>query len=220
MYSLPPSMELKFKFYLNILPVMEQCMMYIGFIVGTILILITTYILTFKIMFKSYNKKNPNVNFRTNIWIEREKRNKMSKDDIYAPCEVPLSDTDSDQAFDTKPMFVKSQSERLKELGHRLSGKVYDVRGKFELAHSKHSKANDRKNSLINPEESQDETNEAFKSDTSESDNEVNTKYREVKQTDSEEDYKYLEVLDDGSEFDDYDSRKDNSKKDLRIRIE
>lgn len=144
----------------------------------------------------------------------------MNKDDIYAPCEVPLSDTDSDQAFDTKPMFVKSQSERLKELGHRLSGKVYDVRGKFELAHSKHSKANDRKNSLINPEESQDETNEAFKSDTSESDNEVNTKYREVKQTDSEEDYKYLEVLDDGSEFDDYDSRKDNSKKDLRIRIE
>ncbi|CAH2211079.1 jg12319 [Pararge aegeria aegeria] len=221
MYTLPPSLEFKFKFYLNILPVVEQCWMYISFIAGTILILITSYILTFKVMFKSYPKKNHNISFRPNLWMEREKKDKVdTRGDIYAPCEVPLSDTDSDQTFDTKHSFIKNQSNKIKEMGHRLSDKVHDVKGKFELTHSKHSsKHNDRKNSLINPEESQDETNEAFKSDSSGS--EYDTKrYREVKQSDSEDDCKYLEVLDDGSEFDNVNYRRGNCKSESYINIE
>ncbi|XP_023936964.1 lysosome membrane protein 2 isoform X2 [Bicyclus anynana] len=220
MYTLPPPLELKFKMYLNILPVAEQCWMYISFIAGTILILVTSYILTFKIMFKSYSKKNT-INFRPSIWVEREKNNKVNnRGDIYAPCELPLSDTDSDQTFDTKTTFMKTQSDKIKELGRRLSDRVHDVKGKFELGHSKQTaKHNDRKNSLINPDESQDETNEAFKSDSSESDSDTKT-YRFVKQSDSEDNCKYLEVLDDGSEFDDADRRRKNSKNELYIHIE
>ncbi|XP_034827680.1 lysosome membrane protein 2-like isoform X1 [Maniola hyperantus] len=216
MYTLPPNLELKFKLYLNILPVVEQCWMYISFIAGTILILITTYILTFKIMFKSYAKKNQNINFRPRLWVERERKNNgNSKGDIYTPCEVPLSDTDSDQTYDTKSTFLKTQSDKIKELGHRLGDKVH----KFELTHSKHNKKqSDRKNSLITPEESQDETNEAFKSDSSESDSYTN-RYREVKQSDSEDDCKYLEVLDDGAEFDDKNYRRDR-KNEMFVHIE
>ncbi|CAH2101746.1 unnamed protein product [Euphydryas editha] len=205
MSELPTSMDRKFKFYLNILPVAVDVLMYLSFIVGIILILVTTYILTFEIMFKSYSEKNHNT--RTNLWMEREKRNnsKSNNDKIYVPCEIPLSDSDSDQKIEeTKPTFMKIQSDRLKELGHKLSDKVYgsvgNIRGRFDdLTHG-----NDRKNSLINPEESRDGTNEAYRSDSGESDKEID-RYQEIKQTDTDDDCKYLEVIDDGSEFDESD---------------
>lgn len=210
MSTLPTSMDIKFKFYLNILPVAEQVLMYLSFVAGTILILVTTYILTFEIMFKSYGENKHNMG--TNLWLDREKRckTKSNNDNIYAACEIPLSDTDSDQKIEeTKPTFMKSQSERLKELGHRLSdkfhGSVGNIRGRFDdLTHVK-----DRKNSLITPEESRDGNNDAYKTDSSESDKEYD-RYQEVKQTDTDDDCRYLEVIDDGSEFD---SDSDRTKK-------
>ncbi|XP_047542483.1 scavenger receptor class B member 1-like isoform X1 [Vanessa atalanta] len=227
MSSLPSSMEQKFKFYLNIFPLVEQVLMYLSFVAGTILILVTTYILTFEIMFKSFGeKKHSNINIRRNIWMNRDKKSKgkaNEKDGIYVPCDVPLSDTDSDLKFEeARPTFIKSHSDRIKEFGHKLSDRVYDsvenVRGMFDdLTHVR----SDRKNSLIPPEESQEGNNEAYKSDSGESDKEYD-KYREIKRTDSDDDSKYLEVVDDGSEFDESyneDRSKHSNKNELYIHI-
>ncbi|XP_045508630.1 scavenger receptor class B member 1-like isoform X1 [Colias croceus] len=170
MHNLPPSMEMRFKMYLNILPVVERVIMYLTFISGAILIFVTIYILTFKIMFKSY-KKN---------WSD-EKRNMK---DIYAPCEIPLNDTESDSPdskYEIRPF--KSHSDRIKELSQKLSDKVYDTVRIFE----------DRKNSLIVPEVST-ETNDAFRSESD----------SDMREKESDDDCKYLEIIDDGSGFDDY----------------
>lgn len=196
MYTLPKSMEIKFRFYINILPIVETVLMYLSFIAGTILILVTSYILTFKIMFKNYNKNN----FKSNVWLDKNKHTnkQINKDGVYSPCEIPLSsDTENEKFNDRlidsenddsnnegeKEKFINT--DKIKEFTHKL----------FDF---------DRKNSLINKHETNDETNEAYKSDSSESDKNGKSEY--------------LEVLDDGSDFDYYDDR--SKHKDLHINIE
>ncbi|XP_013146636.1 PREDICTED: scavenger receptor class B member 1-like isoform X2 [Papilio polytes] len=207
MYSLTPSLEQRFNLYLNVLPVVEKCAMYVCFVLGAALIFITTYILTFKIMFKSYkNNQNRkcNFNFKTNLWFNQEKTNNKNvcRDSVYAPCEIPLNDTESDssdpQFEDKKPSFIKTHSEKIKELGNKLSDKVHgsvgNVKGTIKDEISQVKKAmNERKNSLISPD--------SERSDSGEDDDNY-AHYKPVNQSDSDEDCKYLEVIDDGAEFD------------------
>ncbi|XP_068621730.1 scavenger receptor class B member 1-like [Battus philenor] len=198
LYSLTPSLEQRFKLYLNILPVVEQSAMYICFVIGIALILMTSYILTFKIMFKSYNNENRkcNFNFKSNLWFDQEKKKRCNgRNSVYAPCEIPLNDTESDNR-EHKQSFIKTHSDRIKELSNKLSDRVADsVEGvrhsiKDELTHMRNA-INDRKNSLIT----------ADKSDSGE-DNGTYKDYKAVNQTDSDDECGYLEVVDDGSEFD------------------
>ncbi|CAK1592881.1 unnamed protein product [Parnassius mnemosyne] len=205
MYSLTPSLESRFKLYLNILPVVEKCTMYICFVVAAFLILMTTYILTFKIMFRTYNGRNRkcNFNFKTEFLFdqERPKSRKNDNDSVYAPCEIPLNDSESEnfeEKEEKRPSIIKTHSEKIKELSTKLSDKVQDsvvsvkITLKDELTQVKNA-INIRKNSLLSPE--------ADKSDSGE-DNDNYKDYKAVNQTDSDEDFKYLEVIDDGSEFD------------------
>ncbi|KAJ2943334.1 hypothetical protein O0L34_g12141 [Tuta absoluta] len=212
MYGLPASMESRFKLYLNILPMVEQGGMYLLFISGALFIVLSIYRLTFQVMFKSFDSKNKNRNFplSTDYWMDREKNN---KDGVYAACEIPLSDSDSDPQFDEKPplfnddrrpSLLKTQTDKLKELSHRLSDKVYDSVGSLkdrvrDITHARHIFASERKDSLLNKEALESLSNDGFKSDSSDNENDGN--YRAVRQTDSEDDCKYLEVLDDGSDF-------------------
>ncbi|XP_049883746.1 scavenger receptor class B member 1-like isoform X2 [Pectinophora gossypiella] len=214
MYSLPPSMESRFKLYLNILPIVEQVAMYLLFVAGAVLILLTVYRLTFKIMFKTFDSKKQRNFVIGDLWIDREKN--ANKDGVYSPCEIPLSETeDSDQLYDNerpplfdderRPSLLKTHSDKIKELSHRLSDKVYDSVGSIkdkvrEITHAKHifSERSDSQ-SLINRDESQ--ANEAYKSDSSDTEKDYNGSYLAVRQSDSDDDCKYLEILDDGSEF-------------------
>lgn len=185
MYTLPPSMEQRFKLYLNILPVAEQAIMYISFISGTLLTLITIYILTFKIMFKSKDPWSGNDKLKSNLWSDgKNNRN------VYSPCEIPL-DTDSED--DTK----NSIGGTIRVLGTKLSDKVYDTVGSV-----KDKVANNVRNMFDVVIES-----DSSKSDTSEE----NFDYKTVKQSDSDDDCKYLEVIDDGMDFD-VSFNKDKSK--------
>ncbi|XP_028172674.1 lysosome membrane protein 2-like [Ostrinia furnacalis] len=219
MYSLTPSLEDRFKLYLNILPVVEKVSMYLLFATGVCLILTTVYILTFKVMFKTFDqkKKQRNIVIGTDMWVEKEVKGKKNKDSIYAPCEIPLDDTESDNSdpqFDPerRPSLLKTHGDRIKELSHKLSDKMYDSVGSMrdrvrdEITHVKNI-FGDRKNSLIN----ESNANDAYKSDSGEDEK---FGYAAVGQTDSEDDCKYLEVLDDGSEFDKQtnDDRTDRSK--------
>ncbi|XP_075988798.1 scavenger receptor class B member 1-like isoform X1 [Anticarsia gemmatalis] len=162
MYSLPPSMQQRFSLYLNILPIVEQGAMYALFVTGALFILTTVYILTFKVMFRKSRDFND--------WKE--------KDGIYAPCEVPLSDTDTD---DNGKSLIKYHSEKIKDLSSKFSDKMYDtvgsVKGKVvdEINHVKHA---------FDKKDCKDEKG-----------------YAVVKQSDSEDDCKYLEVIDDGSDL-------------------
>ncbi|CAH0602037.1 unnamed protein product [Chrysodeixis includens] len=175
MHALPPSLKQRFNLYLNILPIVEQGAMYLLFITGAIFILSTVYILTFKVMFRKPQDFN--------TWRE--------KDQIYAPCEIPLSDTDTES--DNKHSVLKIHSEKLKDLSAKLSDKMYDTVGSVkdkvveELNHVKH--VFERRESKLT-----DLGHDGFKSD---SDN----GYSAIKQSDSEDDYKYLEILDDGSDL-------------------
>lgn len=145
--------------------------MYLSFISGAILIFVTVYILTFKIMFKSYRYKKS--------WSDKDKMK-----DIYVPCEMPLESDDNEK--ETKS-FIKIPSDRLKELGHKISDKVgtriFDTH---------------RKNSLIVPESS--EINDAYRSesDSRESDDDRRESDDNVR---GDGTCKYLEIIDDGSEF-------------------
>lgn len=96
MFSLPPNLEQRFQLYINILPVAEQAAMYILFITGTVLILLTIYILTFKVMFKTLDE-----NFVKEMWPSKESQR---VDNIYAPCEIPLNsyEVNSEKAFGIK----------------------------------------------------------------------------------------------------------------------
>lgn len=214
MFALPPSMEQRFQLYLNILPAVEQGAMYLLFTTGAILIIITIYRLTFKIMFKSFDSnKKRNIIIGTDLWIEQNKSKKY-KDSVYVPCEIPLSETDTDYNTDydpqidneKRPTIYKTHSDRLKELSSRLSDKVYDSVGSIkdkvrDIAHVKSIFKNEQSTSLIQKNESQ--SNEAYKSDSSDSEKEYKGNYEPVRQSDSDDDCKYLEVLDDGCEFDD-----------------
>nr|QRG28739.1 scavenger receptor class B member 1 [Antheraea pernyi] len=82
MYQLPPSLENRFKMYLNVLPVVEQVAMYALFVVGALLVTFTIYIVTFKVMFK-FDK-----NMHKGIWL-----NKCGSK-IYSQCEIPMTDAD------------------------------------------------------------------------------------------------------------------------------
>ncbi|XP_045529343.1 scavenger receptor class B member 1-like [Pieris brassicae] len=172
MFRLPSSMEMRFKMYLNILPIVEKSIMYLSFITGTILIFVTVYILTFKIMFKSYKHKKH--------WSNKDKMK-----DIYLPCEVPL---DSDDNEKESKSFIKIPSDRLKELGHKISDKVgtriFD---------------SERKSSLIVPECS--EVNDAYRSESDgrESDDDRRESDDNIR---GDGTCKYLEIIDDGSDFD------------------
>lgn len=209
-------MEQRFRLYLNILPVVEQGAMYLLFIAGAILITITIYRLTFKIMFKSLeskkSKKDNNFVIGTDLWIDRRK-NKKDNDSVYVPCEIPLSatetdyNTDYDRQFEIerRPSALKTHSDRLKELSHRLSDKVYDSVGSIkdkvrEITHVKNIFKDEHRDSLVVNDTNESQTNEAFKSDSSDSEKEYQG-YKAVQQSDSDDDCKYLEVLDDGSEF-------------------
>ncbi|XP_053622044.1 scavenger receptor class B member 1-like isoform X1 [Plodia interpunctella] len=220
MYSLTPSLEHRFNLYLNVLPIVEQGAMYILFISAACLILSSVYILTFKVMFKTVanKKKQRNIVIGNDMWIEKEKKN---RDNIYAPCEIPLNDTesDSDPQFDQerRPSLLKTHSDRIKELSHKLGDKVYDSVGtvkdlvRDEIIHVKNI-FSDRRNSVKN-----EETNDAYKSDSG--DDERDYGYKTVRQTDSDDDCKYLEVIDDGSGFEDeqkhFDSKMCNQLKRL-----
>lgn len=204
MYSLPKSLEDRFNIYLNILPFVERGAMYVLFSVGSILIFLTVYRLAFKVMFKNFDgaKKQRNCI----IGSKQIKDTKKVHKDIYAPCEIALNDTESDNSdpqFDEerRPSFFKTHSDRLRELGHRLGDKVYDSVGsvKVKVNDVLHVQKvfNDRKNSLINKDESV--ANDGFKSDSGD---ERACSYEAVRQSDSEDDCRYLEVLDDGSGFD------------------
>lgn len=231
MFALPPSMEQRFQLYLNILPAVEQGAMYLLFIIGAILIIITVYRLTFKIMFKSFDsKKNRNFIIGTDLWIDRNK-NKKDKDSVYVPCEIPLSETDTDYNTDyspqndvvKRPPLYKTHSERFKELSYRLSDKVYDSVGSLkdkvrEITHVKNIfKEDEQRDSLISKNES--ESNEAYKSDSSDSEKECKGIYQAVGQSDSDDDCKYLEVMDDGYGFNNsvkhYQTERENNLKNL-----
>ncbi|XP_048003958.1 scavenger receptor class B member 1-like isoform X1 [Leguminivora glycinivorella] len=204
MYSLPKSLEDRFRIYLNVLPLVEQGALYVLFLSGSLLILLSIYRLAFKIMFKTFDGKKKQRNY---IIASNQKDRAKKHENIYAPCEIALNDTESDNSdpqFDEerRPSFFKTHSDRLKELSHRLSDKVYDSVGSVkdrvtEIIHVQKVFDN-RKNSLINKDESL--TNDGFKSDSSGDERTGN--YEAVRQSDSEDDYRYLEVLDDGSEFD------------------
>lgn len=174
MYELPPSMEQRFKLYLNILPVAEQAIMYLAFITGSLLTLITIYILTFKVMFKSNDPWGDN---ESKMWSD----NNCNKN-VYAPCEMPL-DTDSDDDFVKASNF----GDKMKDLSIKLTDKVYDTVGSV-----KEKVAENVRNIFDIVIES-----DGTKSDTSEE----NFDYREVKQSDSDDDCKYLEVMDDGMDL-------------------
>ncbi|CAH0712826.1 unnamed protein product, partial [Brenthis ino] len=197
MYTLPTSMEIKFRFYLNVLPIIEKGLMYLSFIAGTVLILVTSYILTFKVMFKNYDKNN----FKSNVWLDKGKhvnKHVINKDGVYTPCEMPLSsdtenekaderliESENDESNNEKEKESFFNTDRIKEFTHKL----FDV---------------DRRDSLINTDKTNDETNEAYKSDSSDS----------GKIGKSE----YLEVLDDGSDFDYYVDR--SKQRDAYIDVE
>ncbi|KAG7295692.1 hypothetical protein JYU34_021976 [Plutella xylostella] len=230
MYSLPESMETRFKLYLNILPVVEQACMYIFFILGVFFILLTVYRLAFNVMFKSFDKskKQRNIIIGTDLWFEKENnaKHKSEKDEIYTPCEIPLGDdSESDENLQLhydgrRPSgFIKIHGDRIKELSHKLGDRVYDSIGSVkdkvrdELTHVKHifQDVSSRKNSLI-PATHETASNDAYKDDSnSESEMKSNNQqiYSRVAQSDSEDDFKYLdiEVVDDGSGFDDLTAR-------------
>lgn len=164
MYKLPPTLQQRFSLYLNVLPVVEQTAMYALFVTGAVFILTTVYMLTFQVMFRK----------------PRDFENWKEKDGVYAPCEVPLSDTDTD--VENNKSLLKFHSEKIKDFSARLSDRVYDtvgsVKGKMvgELNNVKH--VFDKKDNKPNDQS-----------------------YAEVKQSDSEDDCKYLEILDDGSDL-------------------
>lgn len=192
-------MEIKFRFYINILPVIEKVLMYLSFISGAVLILVTSYILTFKIMFKNYNKNN----FKSNVWLDKNKHaNKhTNKDDVYMPCEIPLSSDNENEKFNDR--LIESENDDSNNEGEKE--KFINTDKLREFTHKLFDF--DRKNSLINnshTQETNDETNEAYKSDSSESDRNGKSEY--------------LEVLDDGSDFDYYDDR--SKHKELHLNIE
>ncbi|RVE46258.1 hypothetical protein evm_009082 [Chilo suppressalis] len=215
MYSLTPSLEQRFKLYLNILPVVEKVAMYLLFLTGASLILTTVYILTFKIMFKTFDqKKQRNIAIGTEVWLEKEGKRK-SRDNIA--CDIPLNDSESDTSDpqfdpDRRPSLLKIHGDRIKVLSHKLSDRMYDsvgsVRDKVrdEFTHVKHI-FNEKRNSLINESKS----NDAYKSDSGEDDEENG--YAAVGQSDSDDECKYLEVVDDGSVFDRNAPYKQNNKR-------
>lgn len=216
MYALPDSLESRFKLYLNILPFVVEGAMYLFFIVGVILILLTVYRLTFKVLFKSLDKtkkKHRNIIIGTDLWIEKENKSQRDKDNVYTACEMPLSDDSSDepQHYDGRPASAirKSHGDRIKELTHRLSDKVYDSIGSVkgivkDYTHVKNIFKDERKGSLLPPNNDESITNEAYKSDSCDDCEEKrNDVYEAVRQTDSEDEFRYLEIVDDGCGFDD-----------------
>lgn len=194
MYELPPSMEQRFKLYLNILPVVEQAAMYGLFICGVVLVLSTIYFLTFKVMFRSFNTDCEH-------WSEKKTK------DIYAPCETAIdsSDTDEDLKFENEKRG--SIFGDLKVLSNRITDKVYDTVG------SVRDKVNDMHvGDVFNKRASlAEEKNEGFKSDSSS--DEKGFGYKVVTQNDSDDDYRYLEVVDDGIDFETPLDRRDESGK-------
>lgn len=122
-------------------------------------------------MFKSYKQKKP--------WSDKSN----IEDNIYVPCEIPL---DSDDNEKESKSFIRIPSQRIKELGHKISDKVGNRIFDSE-----------RKNSLIVPECS--EINDAYRSET---DSDRRESDDDRRASDDGQDCKYLEIIDDGSEFD------------------
>ncbi|XP_073965150.1 scavenger receptor class B member 1-like [Choristoneura fumiferana] len=221
MYSLPKSLEDRFNMYLNILPIVEKGALYLFFPIGAALILLSVYRLAFKVMFKTFDGKKKQRNCI--IASKQMKDVKKVQKDIYAPCEIALNDTESDNSdpqFDEerRPSFFKTHSDRLRELSHRLGDRVYDsvgsVKDKVHDVLHVQKVFNDRKNSLITKDDSV--ANDGFKSDSGD---ERTGSYEAVRQSDSEDDCRYLEVVDDGSGFDgptkNYESRRGSTLKGL-----
>ncbi|KOB64394.1 Uncharacterized protein OBRU01_24345, partial [Operophtera brumata] len=177
MYGLPPSMEQRFQLYLNILPVVEQAIMYFAFLTGSLLTLVTIYILTFKIMFKSIKHKD--------LWSDNNQNNM----DVYVPCEIPLDIDSDDDILKEKSNF----GDKMRDLSIKLTDKVYDTVGsvKDRVAVNVRGIFDRHSDIVIESDGSKSETSEENDFD-----------YKEVKQSDSEDDCKYLEVIDDGMDLD------------------
>lgn len=170
-------MEQRFQLYLNILPVVEQAIMYFAFLSGSILTLITIYILTFKIMFKSIEHND--------LWSDNGKNNR----DVYVPCEIPI-DTDTD---DDIAKGKSNFGDKMRDLSIKITDKVYDTVGSVKDRVAVNVRGIFDRDCDIVIE------SDASKSDSGE-DNDFD--YKEVKQSDSEDDCKYLEVMDDGLDLD------------------
>ncbi|CAH2056127.1 unnamed protein product, partial [Iphiclides podalirius] len=181
MYTLTPSLMQRFGLYLNVLPVVEKCAMYICFAIGAILILMTTYIVTFKIMFKSYdgNGRKCNFNFKSAHWIEQGKPGRTGRGTVYAPCEIPLTDSDS-----TDPCLQDacSTQSRIKELGSLLPDKVQGSVDSVKALRADRTKTPSRKDSLIESDSGESSAGVASENDDA---------YKSG-------DCRYLEVVDDG----------------------
>ncbi|XP_041970345.1 scavenger receptor class B member 1-like isoform X2 [Aricia agestis] len=183
--SLAPSMETKCTLYLNALPILESAILYGSLVTGVLFVLLSAYISTFRVVLRTPRDRQNRFNFKTNIWMDDEKSSmQRNKDDIYAPCEIPLSGTESENSdeYTAKSTFIKAQSDKIREFGQKLTGKMHGIGGA--------KLAGDRKNSLIYPDDSLDETNDAYRSDSGDDSD------RERRR-----DTAYLQVVDDGSEF-------------------
>lgn len=238
MYTLPETLESRFKLYLNVLPFVEQGAMYLFFIIGVILILLTVYRLTFKVLFKTLDKstkKQRNIIIGTDLWIEKErniKNQRTDKDHVYTACEIPLSDdnTETDESQETvarrQSGFIKSHGDRIKELSYRLSDKVYDSIGSVkdkvkDYTHVKNIFKDERKNSLLPQNNDDSITNDAYKSDSGDDcEHKQSGVYAAVRQSDSEDDFRYLEVIDDGSGFDDVSIQRESDRCNKLNRLE
>lgn len=197
MNELPEPMEQRFKLYLNILPIVEQAIMYVLFVTGSLIILATVYILTFKIMFKNYQQRNMDI-------CKNQKT-------IYSPCEIAI-DTDSDDC--SKKENKTLISDKLRDLSAKLTDKMYDTVGSVKKVSDINVKQIfERKASLKNST-----LNTTLNDSKSDSGDDYD--YREVKQSDSDEDCKYLEVVDDGNDFyKNFDSNIKRTDHDLILQI-
>ncbi|GBP57039.1 Scavenger receptor class B member 1 [Eumeta japonica] len=185
MYSLPTSMEERFKMYLNVLPVVEKVAMYSLFVMGTVLLLFTVYRLAFKIMFKSYDDaKQSNLGLNINLWMEKEtdaRKNDVKDDaEVYSPCEIPLNcsneSPDETTREENRLNFMKTHGERIMELSARLGENVKD-RIRNELTNIKRVfKSHHENGDSLNSNHNNDSSDDSIASDGR---------------------FKYLEVVDD-----------------------
>lgn len=159
LYKLSDNLTSRFSIYLNVLPVLVDCLMWFFFVTGVLFVTISVYKLAFKVVFRridASSKKQSNIIIGTDLWIHNESRKRNSKrnsikdedcnkNGVYAPCEIPLNDTNqgflssSDSQTDNEdaPQILpnrslerrKSSIAMIKELGTKFTDKVTDTVG-------------------------------------------------------------------------------------------
>lgn len=229
MFGLPEKMANLFRFYLNILPAIQDILMWVLLILAPLLLLLGGVMIwrgrDKAIPRTSYNPKRRGSRFTNSI-------RKMSMDlesklqGVYGPCEIPIDGSESSSPFlhavdlntsdsdeteanvseERRPSIIKLQTDKIKDLSISFSNRIQgNLDGMAKnIKTFRHILSQEQGNSS---NESNDEANnnEGFNSESgqsgSEEDGAGEDQSTKADITDEDEACD-LEIVDDGSEFD------------------